>query len=50
MTWSSFEVPFNTAAWELLQWGVDLKRLVLKGGKDFLYSEVGLGGGAGDGR
>ena len=49
ITYSSFEVPFMTAAHELKFWGIDLKDLVLRRGKDFLYSEVGLGGGGADG-
>ncbi|KAI8462886.1 MAG: hypothetical protein J3K34DRAFT_462714 [Monoraphidium minutum] len=45
----SFSMPIDTAAYELAHWGIDLKGL-LAGGKDFLFSEVGLGGGSSDGR
>lgn len=44
------QIPFMTTAYELKFWGVDFKKLVMHNNKDFLFSEVGLGGGAPDGR
>ncbi|GBF99164.1 hypothetical protein Rsub_11609 [Raphidocelis subcapitata] len=41
----AFSLPIDTTAYELSHWGVDLKKLIRKGDKDFLFSEVGLGGG-----
>lgn len=38
------QMPFWTAAYELRYFGVDLRRLVARSGRAFLYSEVGLGG------
>lgn len=37
-----------TTAYELKFWGVDLEKLVLHTNKEFLFSEVGLGGAAPD--
>lgn len=39
-----------TTAFELKHWGVDLRKLVMHSNKDFLFSEVGLGGANPDGR
>ena len=44
------QLPFTTCAYELSFFGVNLKKLVLQNNKDFLFSEVGVGGGASDGR
>jgi hypothetical protein len=41
----TFSLPIDTAAFELSHWGVNLKGLIAKGSRDFLFSEVGLGGG-----
>lgn len=40
-----FSMPIDTTAYELAHWGINLKDLITRGGKDFLFSEVGLGGG-----
>eukprot|EP00775_Hariotina_reticulata_P002495 gene2495-2798_t len=48
MTPASFELPFMTTAYELRLWGIDLRNLVWRSNKDFLFSEVGLGGAASD--
>jgi hypothetical protein len=40
---STFEVPINTCAHELRAWGINLRSLIIK--RQFLFSEVGLGGG-----
>lgn len=44
------QLPFTTCAYELGFFGVNLKKLVLANNKDFLFSEVGVGGGSYDGR
>lgn len=44
------QLPFMTTAYELKFWGVNLKALVMQASKDFIFSEVGLGGAAPDGR
>jgi hypothetical protein len=44
------QLPFTTCAYELAFFGINLKKLVLNNNKDFLFSEVGVGGGASDGR
>jgi hypothetical protein len=44
------QLPLITCAYELGFFGVNLKRLVLANNKDFLFSEVGVGGGSYDGR
>ncbi|KIY96863.1 hypothetical protein MNEG_11101 [Monoraphidium neglectum] len=41
---ASFSMPIDTTAYELSHWGIDLKALIMTGGRDFLFSEVGLGG------
>ncbi|WIA43876.1 hypothetical protein OEZ86_010289 [Tetradesmus obliquus] len=50
LNFASFELPFMTTAYELKFWGVNLKGLVQQSSKDFLFSEVGLGGAQPDGR
>lgn len=44
------QLPFTTCAYELSFFGINLKRLVQKNSRDFLFSEVGVGGGSDDGR
>ena len=44
------QLPFTTCAYELGFFGINLKKLVLNNNRDFLFSEVGVGGGAQDGR
>jgi hypothetical protein len=44
------QIPFSTCAYELGFFGIDLRRLVLSNQRDFVFSEVGLGGGGSDGR
>lgn len=45
-----FDVAADTTAYELKFWGIDLRQLVTGGRRDFLLSEVGLGGAQGDGK
>jgi hypothetical protein len=45
-----FDVAADTAAYELAFWGIDLRGLVTGTRRDFLLSEVGLGGAASDGK
>jgi len=45
-----FDVAADTTAYELSFWGIDLKGLVAGGRRDFLLSEVGLGGAMPDGK
>lgn len=42
---ANFDTPINTAAFELNVWEIDLHGIIANGNKDFIFSEVGLGGG-----
>lgn len=44
------QLPFTTCAYELSFFGINLKKLLGQQNKDFLFSEVGVGGGSYDGR
>lgn len=44
------QLPYTTCAYELSFFGIDLRQLVVQNTKDFLFSEVGIGGGSYDGR
>lgn len=44
------QLPFTTCAYELSFFGINLNKLLGQQNKDFLFSEVGIGGGSYDGR
>lgn len=46
----AMEVSIQTAAFEFLYFGIDLKRLLFVDGKQLIYSEQGLGGLTDNGR
>ncbi|KAF8061065.1 hypothetical protein HT031_004525 [Scenedesmus sp. PABB004] len=50
LNFASFELPVMTTSYELRLWGVDLRSLLLSTRRDFVFSELGLGGAAPDGR
>lgn len=44
------QLPYQTCAYEMSFFGINLKKLVAQNSKDLLFSEVGVGGGSNDGR
>jgi hypothetical protein len=44
------QLPYHTCAYEMSFFGIDLRKLVVQNNKDFVFSEVGVGGGSPDGR
>lgn len=44
------QLPYQTCAYEMSFFGINLKKLVTQNSKDLLFSEVGVGGGSNDGR
>jgi hypothetical protein len=45
VTPGSFNLPIDTTAYELSHFGIDLPALIADPNRDFLFSEVGIGGG-----
>lgn len=50
LMFQSMEVAIETAAFEFLYFGIDLKRLLFVYGKQLIFSEQGLGGLTDNGR